>query len=67
MKGPGLLEEAKAIVDNGAELLNTNFTSFIQSKGIDGDLAMKGKEKVQDRRPGLGRKRARFSLKPSTR
>ncbi|KAM3267997.1 centromere protein C [Capsicum chacoense] len=66
MKGPGLLEEAKAIVDNGAELLNTNFTSFIQSKGIDGDLAMKGKEKVQDRRPGLGRKRARFSLKPST-
>ncbi|XP_055828036.1 centromere protein C isoform X2 [Solanum dulcamara] len=65
MKSPGLLEEARAIVDNGAELLNTKFTSFILSKGIDGDLAMKGKEKLQERRPGLGRKRARFSLKPS--
>ncbi|XP_049396181.1 centromere protein C [Solanum stenotomum] len=65
-KGPGLLEEAREIVDNGAELLNTKFTSFILSKGIDGDLAMKGKEKLQERRPGLGRKRARFSLKPST-
>ncbi|KAH0690938.1 hypothetical protein KY289_018296 [Solanum tuberosum] len=65
-KGPGLLEEAREIVDNGAELLNTKFTSFILSKGIDGDLAMKGKEKFQERRPGLGRKRARFSLKPST-
>lgn len=54
-------------MDNGAELLNTKFTSFIRSKGIDGDLAIKGKEKVQERRPGLGRKRARFSLKPSTR
>ncbi|KAK4736022.1 hypothetical protein R3W88_010283 [Solanum pinnatisectum] len=63
-KGPGLLEEAREIVDNGAELLNTKFTSFILSKGIDGDLAMKGKEKLQERRPGLGRKRARFSLKP---
>lgn len=67
MKNPGLLEEARAIVDNGAELLNTKFTSFIQSKGIDGNVAMKGKEKPQERRPGLGRKRARFSLKPSTR
>ncbi|XP_006343106.1 uncharacterized protein [Solanum tuberosum] len=65
-KSPGLLEEAREIVDNGAELLNTKFTSFILSKGIDGDLAMKGKEKLQERRPGLGRKRARFSLKPST-
>lgn len=61
------MEEAREIVDNGAELLNTKFTSFIRSKGIDGDLAIKGKEKVQERRPGLGRKRARFSLKPSTR
>ncbi|MCE5165790.1 hypothetical protein HAX54_012287 [Datura stramonium] len=66
MKSPRLLEEARAIVDNGAELLNTKFTSFILSKGIDGDLAMKGKEKLQERRPGLGRKRAQFSLKPST-
>ncbi|KAG5619096.1 hypothetical protein H5410_018920 [Solanum commersonii] len=65
-KGPRLLEEAREIVDNSAELLNTKFTSFILSKGIDGDLAMKGKEKLQERRPGLGRKRARFSLKPST-
>ncbi|XP_015067643.1 centromere protein C [Solanum pennellii] len=65
-QGPGLLEEARQIVDNGAELLNTKFTSFIRSRGIDGDLAIKGKEKLQERRPGLGRKRARFSLKPST-
>ncbi|KAJ8535944.1 hypothetical protein K7X08_034345 [Anisodus acutangulus] len=63
---PGHFEEAGTIVDNSAELLNTKFASFILSMGIDGDLAMKGKEKLQERRPGLGRKRARFSLKPST-
>ncbi|XP_060205678.1 centromere protein C [Lycium barbarum] len=65
-KSPGLLEDARAIVDNSAELVNTKFPSFIQSMGIDWDLTMKGKEKLQERRPGLGRKRARFSLKPST-
>ncbi|KAJ8553368.1 hypothetical protein K7X08_024046 [Anisodus acutangulus] len=63
---PGIFEEARTIVDNSAELLNTKFPGFKLSVGIDGDLAMKGKEKLQERRPGLGRKRAKFSLKPST-
>ncbi|NP_001311752.1 uncharacterized LOC107763991 [Nicotiana tabacum] len=55
-----LFEEARAIVDNAAELLNT------KCMGIDGDLAMKGKEKPKERRPGLGRRKPRFSFKPST-
>ncbi|NP_001289528.1 uncharacterized LOC107803884 [Nicotiana tabacum] len=55
-----LFEEARAIVDNAAELLNT------KCMGVDGDLAMKGKEQPKERRPGLGRRKPRFSFKPST-
>ncbi|XP_019229755.1 PREDICTED: uncharacterized protein LOC109210747 isoform X3 [Nicotiana attenuata] len=55
-----LFEEARTIVNNGAELLNTKFM------GIDGDLAMNGKKKLKERRPGLGRRKPRFAFKPST-
>lgn len=63
-----VLDEAKAIVDGSSELLNSEFAKFAHSIGINKDtIAPEGKEKPQERRPGLGRKRARFSLKPNTR
>lgn len=62
-----VMDEAKAIVDAGSELLNSQFVKFTESIGIAKDVAPEGKEKPQERRPGLGRKRARFSLKPNTR
>ncbi|GFY97017.1 centromere protein C [Actinidia rufa] len=60
-------EQAKAIVDGNSELLNSNFASFIASENKNEDIAKRGKENAQERRPGLGRRRARFSLKPNSR
>lgn len=63
-----LLEESKAIVDNGSEILNANFPRFKATLDLDDHVAAKvEKEKPRERRPGLGRKRARFSMKPDTR
>ncbi|XP_019195595.1 PREDICTED: uncharacterized protein LOC109189225 isoform X2 [Ipomoea nil] len=62
-----LLEESKAIVDNGSEILNANFPRFKASLDLDDHVAAKvEKEMPRERRPGLGRKRARFSMKPDT-
>nr|GMC73320.1 centromere protein C [Ipomoea batatas] len=62
-----LLEESKAIVDNGSEILNANFPRFKATLDLDDHVAAKvEKEKPRERRPGLGRKRARFSMKPDT-
>lgn len=62
-----LLDAGKAIVDWGSELLNSDFEKFAKSVGIDKDaLPPEGNEKPQDRRPGLGRPRPRFSLKQNT-
>ncbi|KAL3528805.1 hypothetical protein ACH5RR_008127 [Cinchona calisaya] len=61
-----LLDAGKAIVDGGSELLNSDFEKFAESLGIDKNaLPSEGNEKPQDRRPGLGRPRPRFSLKPT--
>ncbi|XP_027121810.1 centromere protein C-like [Coffea arabica] len=62
-----LLDAGKAIVDRGPELLNSEFEKFAKSIGIDKEaLRPRGNEKPQERRPGLGRPRPRFSLKPNT-
>lgn len=53
-----LIEQAKAIVVDSSELLNSDMLSI-----SDAEV----KEKPRERRPGLGRKRARFSLKPNSR
>ena len=62
-----LLDAGKAIVDRGAELLNSEFEKFAKSIGIDKEaLRPRGNEKPLERSPGLGRPRPRFSLKPNT-
>ncbi|KAF7136415.1 hypothetical protein RHSIM_Rhsim08G0218700 [Rhododendron simsii] len=58
------LEQAKAIVDGNSELLNSEFASLLASEKINEDvMAAKFNENARERRPGLGRRRARFSLK----
>lgn len=61
------MSEAKRIVDGGADLIS-NISSYA-SVGVTNDNAAKAKDKLQERRPGLGlaRKKASFSLKPSIR
>lgn len=49
--------KAKSVVDGGLEFLNTKKT----------EADIKEKENPQKHRPGLVRKRAKFSLKPDTR
>lgn len=63
------MNEAKKIVDGGAELLESNLASFAENVTVTNAITAKGKDKPQDRRPGLGRarKRAPFSLKTSIR
>ncbi|XVF26703.1 hypothetical protein REPUB_Repub14bG0041200 [Reevesia pubescens] len=51
-----LLEQAKAIVDNSSELMNLDMSSS----------DAKVMENPRERRPALGRKRPRFSLKPNS-
>ncbi|OMO66825.1 hypothetical protein COLO4_30332 [Corchorus olitorius] len=51
-----LLEQAKEIVDNSSELVNLDTTSSVAEV----------MENPRERRPALGRKRARFSLKPNS-
>lgn len=59
------MNEAKRIVDGGAEILESNLVGFTENMGITNAIAAKGKDKPQDRRPALGldRKRPSFSLK----
>ncbi|XP_019077697.1 centromere protein C isoform X2 [Vitis vinifera] len=61
-----LLEQAKSILDGGSELLNPNFPSDVASEDNCGPISEKLKENPPERRPALGRKRARFSLKPDS-
>ncbi|XP_050286311.1 centromere protein C [Quercus robur] len=60
-----LLEQAKMVLDGSSELLNSEIANFLASKAkIETGVAL-DEESLPERRPGLGRKRARFSLKPS--
>ena len=58
MQSPNkLIEQAKAIVDDSSELVNLDMSIS--------DVEVM--ENPRERRPALGRKRARFSLKPNSR
>ncbi|KAK4428068.1 Centromere protein C [Sesamum alatum] len=62
-----VMNEAKRIVDGGAEFLESKFGSFAENMAITDAIAAKGKDRPEERRPGLrlARKRAKFSLKTS--
>lgn len=62
-----LFEKAKGIVDGGSELLNSKLASLGESENDNEVAAAKGRGNPQERRPALGHKRARFSLKPNIR
>ncbi|KAK2651394.1 hypothetical protein Ddye_011250 [Dipteronia dyeriana] len=61
-----LLEQAKAIVDSDSALPDSTIPSFLTSKAQNETVVAKIIENPQERRPALGRKRARFSLKPTS-
>ncbi|XP_041002159.1 centromere protein C isoform X2 [Juglans microcarpa x Juglans regia] len=61
LKSPSkLLAQAKTITVDASVLLNSEIAKCEEKKVV----AAKDKEGLQERRPALGRKRARFSLKP---
>ncbi|XAR50612.1 hypothetical protein NMG60_11004979 [Bertholletia excelsa] len=60
------LDQAKAILNGNLELRNSNFASFLASENRIVAIATKDRQNADVRRPALGRKKARFSLKPSS-
>lgn len=61
-----LLEKAKGIVHGGSEILNSKLASLAVSD-TNSEAAAMGMGNPKERRPALGRKRARFSLMPDKR
>lgn len=61
-----LLEQGKVIVHSSSGNSNCEISSFVTSKDQNNVAAAKDIDNPQERRPGLGRKRARFSLKPKS-
>ncbi|KAF8026553.1 hypothetical protein BT93_F3139 [Corymbia citriodora subsp. variegata] len=61
-----LLDQAKAIVSNSSELLNTSIPSEAASEDENEANMVMANEVTRKRRPGLGLKRPRFSLKPDS-
>ncbi|KAK6912116.1 hypothetical protein RJ641_024209 [Dillenia turbinata] len=59
-----LLEQAKMIVDGSSEL-NSDVTNYAATKHKNEPGVLREKTNIQERRPDLGRKKARFSLKPN--
>ncbi|KAK1576974.1 hypothetical protein Q3G72_017999 [Acer saccharum] len=66
LQSPDNLEQAKAIVDSSSALPDSTIPSFLTSKAQNDTVVAKIIENPQERRPALGRKRARFSLKPNS-
>lgn len=62
-----LLEQAKAIMESCPVASNTMVLNSINSKRENETVTAKDTENPQERRPALGRKRARFSMKPNLR
>ncbi|KAL5823041.1 hypothetical protein ACOSQ4_020941 [Xanthoceras sorbifolium] len=60
------LEQAKAIIDSCSELPNSTISSSLTSEDQIETAAAKMIKNLPERRPALGRKRARFSLKPNS-
>ncbi|KAJ1404076.1 hypothetical protein SESBI_26813 [Sesbania bispinosa] len=57
-----LVEQAKSILDDNPELFNSSDPALNERNDV---VAEEAEEFTRKRRPGLGRKRARFSLKPT--
>ncbi|KAL5576387.1 hypothetical protein UlMin_018086 [Ulmus minor] len=67
LRSPSRLKEhARNIVDGKAKNLNSNITSYQASGGKNDYVPSIEEENPRKRRPALGRKRARFSLKPDS-
>lgn len=62
-----LLEQGRAIVHSSSGISRCEIPSFVTLKDQNNVAAAKVTDNPQERRPGLGRKRARFSLKPKSR
>ncbi|KAI4329284.1 hypothetical protein L6164_021566 [Bauhinia variegata] len=60
------LEQAKSIIDGNPGPFNSEILGDPASDQINDVVAEEGKENPQERRPALGHKRGRFSLKPIT-
>lgn len=58
------LEQAKSTVDSNRELLNLEFDSLLATNNEHEDGAANRKEILRGRRPGLGRKKAQFTMIP---
>ncbi|KAJ0075167.1 hypothetical protein Patl1_34403 [Pistacia atlantica] len=61
-----IVEEAEAVVDCSSGLAGSEIPSYLISEYKNEHVAARGTENPQERRPALGRKRARFSLKPNS-
>ncbi|KAI3418983.1 uncharacterized protein J3R85_013487 [Psidium guajava] len=61
-----LLDQAKAIVSNSSEFLNTSIPSKAASEDKNGANAVMANEVTRKRRPASGRERPQFSLKPDS-
>lgn len=61
-----LLEQGRAIVHSSSGISRCEIPSSVTLKDQNNVAAAKVTDNPQERRPGLGRKRARFSLKPKS-
>ncbi|KAK9102134.1 hypothetical protein Sjap_019388 [Stephania japonica] len=60
------LEEAKTVLSCSLEFQGDELREGMKSGVLGGEVMEEGRDRPQERRPGLGRKRARFSFKPNT-
>lgn len=68
VQNPGkLMEQAKTILDSTREVQNAKMTSDEGLEDKNDVVAEKAAEHPRGQRPGLGRKRPRFSLLPNIR
>ncbi|XP_047336910.1 centromere protein C isoform X2 [Impatiens glandulifera] len=61
-----LSEQANTIIDEVSELLDTNFASLVTNEKPSDTIREMRKGNPEERRPALGRKRPRFSMKPQS-
>ncbi|XP_047310699.1 centromere protein C-like isoform X2 [Impatiens glandulifera] len=67
LKSPNkLFQQANTIIDGVSGLLNTNINGLVEGEKLNDTFNEMRKGNPQDRRPGLGRKRPCFSLKPNS-
>lgn len=62
-----LLEQARSILDGNSNSMISEAATFLVKNEKNEEATVKAEENLQERRPALNRKRARFSLKPDAR